>query len=112
MRATHLPTWRARILAGVTALIVAGCTSTGVSSGGGDCTSHYRQVAHASNRANLRNRLVATVPRATSLHRVGSHRSHRSYQMLTKRGNTVMVVDIWRRSDNTWVAGQWMQCID
>jgi hypothetical protein len=32
--------------------------------------------------------------------------------MLTKRGHVAMVVDIWRRPDNTWVASQWMQCID
>lgn len=112
MRASHSPTWTAGMLAGVTALLLAGCSPAGVSSGGGDCTSHYRQVAHASNAANLRNRLLATVPRATSLRQVGSHRSHPSYQMLTKHGHMVMVVDIWRRPDNTWVAGQWMQCID
>jgi hypothetical protein len=58
------------MLAGVTALLLPGCAPAGVSSGGGDCTSHYRQVARASKAANLRDRLLTTVPRAASLRQV------------------------------------------
>lgn len=101
-------------LASVGCLLVAGCTSQGVSSGDDtDCTSHYDLVARAGTLPRLKAELRNDVsPKVTSLLRVGGKGDKRVINLLNAKRRIVMQVDVWQRSDGTWVAGQWAQCTD
>jgi hypothetical protein len=98
---------------GVGCLLLAGCTSEGVSGGDDDCTSHYDVVARAATLPRLKSELRRDVsPTVTSLHRVADKGDKRVINLLNAKQRVVMEVDVWQRADGTWVAGQWAQCTD
>jgi hypothetical protein len=100
-------------LAAFACLPLSACASEGVSSRDVDCTSHYDVVARAQTLPRLRSALRHDVsPQVTGLLRVGDKGDKRVINLLNARRHVVMEVDVWQRSDGTWVAGQWEQCTD
>ena len=94
-------------------LLVAGCVMSSTS--GGDCTSHYEQVAHAATRPALKRELLHRVdPGVSSLRVLDDDRSDDKVvvNLINGRHRLVMSLDMWQRDDGTWTAEQWSQCID
>jgi hypothetical protein len=104
---------RCVLLAAGAALALTGCQSEVGTTAGGDCTSHYEDVATAPTLRDLEATLVdGTVPRGRSVRVVGHHDGKTTINVLDRRHRVVAEVDAWRRRDGSWYAGQWAQCID
>ena len=94
----------------VAAIALVGCGSD--SSGDGECTSHYEQVAKAPTFDALKRQLVAKTPRAASVRIVGRDGDKRQVNVLSAKRRSLLSVDAWQLDDGHWTAEQWSQCID
>ena len=95
------------------AALLAACQSQEVSSSGGGCTSHYEIVASAPSLPSLKAKLRENVrSEVESLKTVGREGDKRIINLLNAKRRTVIEVDVWKKADGSWVAGQWSQCID
>jgi hypothetical protein len=96
--------------------LVVGCGPEQVNSSSDDeCTSHYEPVADAPTRAALKGKLLHGVaPRVRSLHVVDEDPGDDkvTVNLLDRRQQVVMSLDMWQRGDGTWTARRWAQCID
>jgi len=93
-------------------MLGAGCAGTTTDGG---CRSHYEEVANAPTKPALKVQLLNNMdPRVRSLRVIHHDRTHHRavVNLLNGRHHVVMSLDVWRRSDGTWTAQRWSQCID
>ena len=114
-RQMHVTPSRA-LLTGLALLTLAGCgSSTGAIAQPGGCTSHYEPVAAAASPVALKNLLLHDIDPNIKTLRVVDPKpdDHKvTVNLLDKSDKIVKSLDMWRKSDGTWVAQQWKQCID
>jgi hypothetical protein len=103
--------------------ILSACAgTTGVSSAGGGCVSHYDSVASASTWAGLKDAMlrqtewgrvasVRTQARGDDVG-VGNQNAVRVVDLLNRSDRRLVQVDVWRTNRGGWRAGAWSQCID
>lgn len=108
---------RGRVLVGVALPVLAltGCLSEEGTISGGDCTSHYVEVATAPTKKALKRELLEDVdPRVVRLKVMHDHPDEgKTYVNLVKRNDRLlMALDMWQTEDGDWTAQQWSQCID
>ena len=100
--------------------ILSACA--GSTNGGVDCVSHYDSVASAPTWEGLKAAMLGYKERG----RVASVRTQargddvgagdqdavRVVDLLNRRGQRLVQVDVWRTDAGAWRAGVWSQCID
>jgi len=94
-------------------MLLAACQSDN-SGGEDDCTSHYDMLASAPSLRALEAKLRARVlPSVRDIRLQGmSEDGKRVVDLLNAKGHRVLQIEVWRRADGSWVAGEWLQCID
>src|SRR3954453_14232723 len=107
-------------LAVLACAIVGACA--GAQHGGGDCVSHYDPVARAPTWAGLKDAMlryqeqgrVASVRTQARGHDVGAgdQDAVRVVDLLDRKGQRLVQVDVWRTDTGAWRAGAWGQCTD
>lgn len=111
------------LAAAVATLALASCTSVDSSVDSG-CTSSHQPVASAATWPALRSAMVGheTGRGRTASVRVQDRGSDlapthgedvvRVVDLLDRRGQRLVQVDVWRTDEGGWAAGAWQQCID
>ena len=110
-------------LAVLAAGLLTGCSgTTGSTTDGGDCVSHYLHVASARTWSGLKDAMlryeergpVASLRTQARGHEVGAgdREALRVVDLLNRNGRRVVQVDVWRTDAGAWRAGVWSQCID
>ena len=109
-------------LAIVACLLVTACESS-AEGGGGDCVSHYDNLARARTWNGLKEAMLASEEwgRVVSLRTQGRGEDNRApggedvvrvVDLLNRNGRRLIQVDVWRTDAGAWRAGVWNQCID
>ena len=98
-------------------MLVAACQSgiqVASSGDGNDCTSHYDWLAEAPNlhdlEAKLRDHVLPSVRDIRT--QAVSKEGKRVVDLLSAKRRRVLQIELWRRPDGSWVAANWLQCID